>query len=198
MKHQIGLTIGNNTLTNYTEIKKGRRAYIFTCTCGKIIHATNLSISRMLNTYETTGCSGCMNCIRKCKSINNYNDVTKYGDIHNRYKKGAKRRNIEFHLTPEESAKLFAGNCNYCGDAPTGTYSRSKYYTTPYNGIDRVNTKKHYTIDNCVSCCRACNVAKHEMSVSEFLNQVEKIYLFNSQRLSRKGVDPSGSKQKAV
>ena len=81
----------------------------------------------------------------------------------------------------------------YCGNIPKNTYSRSKYYKAAYNGIDRVDSTKGYTKDNVVSCCRSCNMAKAELTVTEFFKHIKQIYDF--QRLERKLVDPSGSKQ---
>ena len=193
MKHEIGKTIGNLRLDRYTEIKDGRRSYILVCTCGKEILGTNLSIQRAEEALKTQNVSGCMNCIRKSRAENKAQGDGAYRDIFVRYKKGAKNRNINWELSFQQAAQLFAGNCVYCGDAPKGSYSRSKYYKTPYNGIDRVNTKLGYIPTNVVSCCRACNVAKHEFTVDEFMHHVKKIYDF--QRLSRKGVESSDSKQ---
>jgi len=47
------------------------------------------------------------------------------------------------------------------------------------NGVDRINSNIGYEINNVVSCCSKCNYAKHMMNKKEFLNWVEKIYLFN-------------------
>jgi hypothetical protein len=37
------------------------------------------------------------------------------------------------------------------------------------NGIDRVDNTKGYSVDNCVPCCRRCNVAKADMTPDQFL-----------------------------
>lgn len=66
----------------------------------------------------------------------------------------------------------------------------------PLNGIDRIDSSKGYTIDNCVSCCPLCNQMKSNIDQNMFLTQIEKIYNFkNVQRLSREGVESSDSKQ---
>ena len=45
-----------------------------------------------------------------------------------------------------------------------------------YNGIDRVDNKIGYELDNCVSCCIKCNKAKSYFGQDEFLNHIKKIY----------------------
>ena len=52
-------------------------------------------------------------------------------------------------------------------------YSNQEYF---YNGIDRVDNSKGYTMDNVVSCCRICNVAKQKMTLQEYKDWVEKVY----------------------
>lgn len=44
------------------------------------------------------------------------------------------------------------------------------------NGIDRVDSKIGYYIDNCVTCCTMCNYMKQAHSKESFLEQVKKIY----------------------
>ena len=62
------------------------------------------------------------------------------------YKKNAKYRNIEWHLDDEYALKLFESKCSYCN------------VLIAYNGIDRIDSSKFYTTDNCISCCKICNI----------------------------------------
>ena len=43
-------------------------------------------------------------------------------------------------------------------------------------GIDRIDSTKGYSKDNCVSCCKMCNIMKNKFSKEDFLNKVESIY----------------------
>lgn len=52
------------------------------------------------------------------------------------------------------------------------------------NGIDRVDSSKNYTIDNCIPCCTMCNFMKQSYPQNDFLNQINKIYHYN---LEKKG-----------
>jgi hypothetical protein len=49
----------------------------------------------------------------------------------------------------------------------------SKYI---YNGIDRVNNNFGYLIDNCVTCCTNCNVAKMARTQEEFNSWNQRVY----------------------
>lgn len=57
--------------------------------------------------------------------------------------------------------------CHYCGGAITTV------------GIDRIDNTKGYAMNNCVSCCRTCNIAKGAMSPSDFMTHAKKIVEHN-------------------
>ena len=44
-----------------------------------------------------------------------------------------------------------------------------------YNGIDRVDNTRGYTLDNVVPCCFKCNRAKDTMTKEEFLEWVGRV-----------------------
>lgn len=93
-----------------------------------------------------------------------YEQKVKLLERFSQYKQGAKVRDIEYHLTYEESEKLFLSNCAYCNQ-PLAF------------GIDRIDSTKHYTTDNTVSCCAMCNRMKNAYSKEEFFNKIKEIYL---------------------
>lgn len=92
-----------------------------------------------------------------------------------RYKRKAKNRNYNFTLTKENFEKLTSSNCFYCGKNPENVckqaFSNGDYI---YNGIDRVDNSKGYTIDNCVPCCFKCNSWKGAIT----LEMMKKALLF--------------------
>ena len=45
-----------------------------------------------------------------------------------------------------------------------------------HNGIDRVDSTMGYAIDNCVPCCKTCNIAKHTMTTIEFAGWINRAY----------------------
>lgn len=75
--------------------------------------------------------------------------------MHKRYIRMCARRNVYWELTVEQFHKLTSQNCKYCSRPPMQVYSN---YT--YNGIDRLNPKRGYILDNCVPCCKECNWIK--------------------------------------
>ena len=94
----------------------------------------------------------CKNCCYTAKE-NRYNI----------YKKNAKKRNIDFNLTKQQFYDLTAQPCYYCGELNN------------YNGIDRVDSSKNYTLDNCVPCCSYCNKMKMDYSKDFWLSHMKKI-----------------------
>lgn len=92
---------------------------------------------------------------------------------HERYKfyqNRAKSKNCELEFTEEEFDKFTKQPCFYCGG-----YSISKQYQDQFCGIDRVDSNKGYSKDNCVPCCFSCNVMKMGLDVYDFLDKVELI-----------------------
>ena len=41
---------------------------------------------------------------------------------------------------------------------------------------DRVDTTKGYFKENCVPCCKMCNIMKNKFSKEDFINKVKSIY----------------------
>ena len=46
------------------------------------------------------------------------------------------------------------------------------------NGIDRLNSKLGYFLDNCVPCCATCNTMKMSLGEKEFITHINKISNF--------------------
>lgn len=83
---------------------------------------------------------------------------SKYKGLYNKTYKGARNRNIFWELSQKQFDDIVSKKCDYCKKQPTQMYSRKIYY----NGIDRKDNKKGYTIENCVPCCSRCNKIKGE------------------------------------
>ena len=93
------------------------------------------------------------------------------------YKNGAKSRDLNFCLSVVECENLFQGRCYYCNCLPTNVRKLTRSNGTySYNGIDRIDNNKDYTIENCVSCCKMCNRLKSNLSVAGFLTKIADIY----------------------
>jgi 5-methylcytosine-specific restriction endonuclease McrA len=105
-----------------------------------------------------------------------------FKQLYKDYKVGAKRRKRFFSLTENQFKILTKSNCYYCGSKPNQIFKHPRSYGEYiYNGIDRIDNNKNYTIDNCVTCCKICNICKGKLSQEIFMKQCEKItsYLTN-------------------
>jgi hypothetical protein len=104
-----------------------------------------------------------------------------------------------FDLTLHQFVLLSQCDCFYCGIEPAGTFRSHTEYgpkrrcdgSCPevfwYNGIDRVDSREGYTLENIVPCCPACNRAKRDWSVSEFLDHCRMMMSFEENW--QKGID---------
>lgn len=83
------------------------------------------------------------------------------------------------NLKFEEYAYLLTLPCFYCGEKSSNNIAYKmpegiKYYKC--NGLDRLDNNLPHNLDNCVPCCKICNMAKGKMNFNEFINWANKIY----------------------
>ena len=74
-------------------------------------------------------------------------------------------------------------NCHYCGVEPekiSQSSNKNKPYNGDYiyNGIDRIDNNKGYTMDNVVPCCEICNNAKKNLSKVKFISWLDRICVY--------------------
>lgn len=105
--------------------------------------------------------------------------------IYGQYRKSARRRDIEFHLTHSEFESLIDKNCHYCGTGPMlRAFGEVRMATKNvngnfiYTGIDRKDNSQGYHNDNCVTCCKQCNFAKNNMSYEEFITYLDRLVVY--------------------
>jgi hypothetical protein len=101
------------------------------------------------------------------------------------YQKVAKKYNREFLLSKDDFLEICSKNCFYCGSIPSNSMVlRDKTNGNrifKYNGIDRIDNDKGYVKENCVPCCKICNLMKRELSINEWFSQMKKILGHQSQ-----------------
>lgn len=105
--------------------------------------------------------------------------------LYNHLRKDARKREQDWKLTREQVSQLVSGDCHYCGQEPNSICAPLKHHGLSQknteaavflrNGIDRVDSSKGYTMENVVSCCARCNVAKGNMSAEEFRAWVKRV-----------------------
>lgn len=82
------------------------------------------------------------------------------------YIAAAKKRGLEWCLTPEETKALFEdGACHYC--------FRNRADLGQLLGIDRKDSNVGYLTGNAVPCCANCNYAKLDWPYDEFLSWLD-------------------------
>lgn len=158
---RIGIKKGSKILIDIKDVPKGSSLKI-KYKCGKIFTTSFYSIfSRKNSEYLKTGKTYCKKCAASFKCGKN-NPNYKHGS--NRfceYRSNAKKRNIDFLLSAEQFKKIVNKPCHYCGG---NSQDRG-------NGIDRKDSSKGYTVDNCVPCCSTCN-----MPYKDFILYIRKLY----------------------
>jgi len=151
MKICICCKIEKSSTDFYADKRKKDGLYVYCKAC----HLAILKESREKNPEETK--------IKDREKKQNING--KYQS----YKAGAKDRGIVFDLTKDDFKIFWQKPCHYC-DAPIETI-----------GIDRKDNSIGYTLDNCLSCCKICNLGKHTSTYEE--------YVEHCKRMARKWAD---------
>lgn len=98
----------------------------------------------------------------------------KIGNRFSGLKGKCKSRGYELSLTLEQYTTLVDGKlCHYCGAGLSKSRGSS---------LDRVDSSKGYSVDNCVPCCYLCNVMKSDMMQEQFFERIEHILNFRKIR----------------
>jgi hypothetical protein len=166
IKHKFEIGDVFNYLTinslHHTD-QRGRKYFLCKCKCGneKVIQGSLMTSG---NT-KSCGCFGTES--RKAKRISeNHCEVTA---IILQYKRHAKSRGLQFLLPRDFVEKIVGMNCHYCGVYPSNFMkTKNSIKGLAFSGIDRVNSSISYIESNVVPCCKMCNYAKSNYTISEF------------------------------
>lgn len=102
-----------------------------------------------------------------------------YNDRFSKLIKKLKPNISHFSLYSRRKYNNTTSTCYYCGKSKDdGKLFRKNIY----NGIDRVNNKNGYNINNCVACCKVCNYMKSNLGKDEFISHINKIYYYTSSK----------------
>lgn len=125
-----------------------------TLICGRCSRSLPLTPDNFgVNRNRGTGFSTvCKHCIQKDKRHR-----------FNCYLRSSKVRNLEWNLTLDEFLSFWGLPCTYCGD------------NIETVGIDRIDSQKGYSKDNCVPCCEICNEMKLDYSVVDWMTKMKRI-----------------------
>lgn len=185
----VGQKYGKLTVTRFVEYRRTPKSYKVPmveckCDCGN----TKIVSLWDIRTGKTKTC-GMNHPHYEDRSLPAFNHIYDHS-----YRARAIRSGIPFELTKEQFRELASQPCHYCGVPPEnvsyrpsrvakvrGTITTGKQRSQwIYNGLDRIDSDKGYTINNVVACCGICNHAKHTMSYRDFIRWLGAIALFRS------------------
>ena len=151
--------------------KHGFALWLCRCGCGK----ETTIIGASLRTGATSSC-GCLRKDRVREVLALPPRQAAFNNVYNSYKNRARIRGFSYELTKEDVSFLTQMNCHYCGCIPAQEQRiNSDMGSYIYNGIDRIDSNKGYTMNNVVPCCKKCNYMKRDMTTLEFKEQLLKI-----------------------
>lgn len=167
IKIPVGTKINHLTLLERRNaiLSSGRQVVtgLFRCDCGNEKEIVLCNVT----SHKQKAC-GC-----KAQPLKLPEGESAFNHVLREYKNGAAKQDRCFELATNEFRALTQGNCLYCGSAPSKTYSlRRGNGLFTYNGVDRVDNTKGYTVENCVSCCNTCNIMKGRLSQEKFTQQI--------------------------
>lgn len=177
IKHIDPFKLGKLYVTSDSKRDNGRTYRYCICDCGNKLWI--LSSSLLRKDRPTLSC-GCLHSNKKMLNTKNNlsrEEVSKLATknkVISNYKISAKRRGYSWELTDEEALELMAQNCYYCGQEPNNKAKLNKKDFV-YNGIDRKDNTKGYTLDNCVPSCVICNRAKSNLPLQEWKMWIDRI-----------------------
>jgi 5-methylcytosine-specific restriction endonuclease McrA len=167
-KH-IGARYGRMTIQSVSHRDPKNTHHYFVaclCDCGtkKTVRLSGLQQGSVVS-------CGCFNRerVKACNAGNTYArlapGISALHKLFKNYAGEAADRGYSFELSLSEFATLTSGKCFYCDLPPTRVATiKNGHGSYPFNGVDRLDNALGYTLDNCVSACRECNVAKHAVS----------------------------------
>lgn len=163
-----------NFLTALEPIRKDKRwHWKCLCDCG------NMTVVR--TTYFTSGKTISCGCKSSKLQLPRRNTKPEgesaLNSLFNTYLSAAKRRKYPFLLTKGEFKALVSQNCYYCNSIPRPScFNKKANGILLANGVDRVDNSSGYSMDNCVPCCKNCNIAKATMSQKDFFAWIRDLF----------------------
>lgn len=177
-KMKVGDRFGKLVVIEKAQSKPRSPKYKVQCDCGNTSEVYGVALRQ----GKTVSCG----CHRK-SIIAEYSESKRLGygiaaakHVYDGYKRNAIKRGYCFELFFEDFLLITKSNCVYCGAEPNQVEDRkyNAYGTYTYNGIDRVDNTKGYTLDNVAPCCGICNIMKRAMSEDGFLTHIKRIHDF--------------------
>lgn len=175
VKEMVGKRFGSLVVLARAEDNKYKQPmFECQCDCGRKHIAAKSSLVRENKGVRSCGCLYRKQALRRAKNkellappkIQIEGDVDKkvLKRLHG-IKSVSRRRGYIWKINDEDLYKMVKSPCHYCGTISLGG-----------NGIDRVDSKGHYTQDNAVPCCKYCNQSKSDRSLAQFKEWAHNLY----------------------
>jgi hypothetical protein len=150
-----------------------RTFWISKCSCGKTVETR---IDRLIS-GKTRSCGHLSNSSKGLMANKGRSALTK---LYTHYKESARSHSRVFDIPMEYFERLVTQNCYYCNSKPANVVVVGvRKDTIIYNGLDRVDNQKGYTLENVVPCCEICNRGKRTKDFSFFTNWISSISGFS-------------------
>ena len=192
----VGNVYGRLTVLSLARRGTDERKYYYwlcRCSCGKekVIH------QELLRSGRTRSCGCLLRDSRFAKNKNFDRELALLKILYSHLKKrNEKRFGSNGFISLMEFKKLSFSDCFYCGSKPASKQEDVRHEAKVkrsgripvtdtvilFNGIDRVDSGKGYTINNVVTCCKHCNRAKNSLSQDDFKNLIKRIYSYWANR----------------
>jgi 5-methylcytosine-specific restriction endonuclease McrA len=118
---------------------------------------------KFLSNLSSHKSQGCKSCMLQTPAHKTYLSVIRT----------ASRRSISWDIPEDTWIELAQQECYYCGSEPGNMISD---YGFKYNGLDRVDSSKGYSLTNVVTSCKICNRAKSDMLQKDFYKWIGRAY----------------------
>lgn len=168
----LGAKYGRLTILSLQSFGSRGPVFLCECDCGNRKNIVGYSLL-----HGNTKSCGCLQREKAAKFGNRLSPgEAAFNRLFYNLKRIALSSSREFSLTKEEVKNLTQRTCAYCGGEPAAQFKTPENNGVyVYNGLDRLDSKRGYSVDNVVSCCWPCNQAKNNRSVTEFIGQAVKI-----------------------
>lgn len=163
-----GQRYGALTITDsgplYSGDKRYQKKVMARCDCG---------FERLFDEWQVFNGKvvSCPDCSLKRRSEALSNIESGWVGLRQQYIGNAIKRGISFNLSVEEVRKIAENNCIYCSAEPVE--KKFRRHSIRANGIDRLDSRLGYSIENCVPCCFDCNKLKADRTVLELYNKMK-------------------------
>lgn len=166
----IGLRFGRLIIVSDAGRHHHAKRVLCQCDCGERV------VVRVehLGNGVTTSC-GCFAREATSKRTRIADGEAAFNTLYTSYRTTAVRRGRAFDLTSDQFRYLTLQDCYYCGAHPS-QIQEGHATDYIYSGVDRIDNKQGYCVDNVVSCCKQCNYAKGVLSQAEFFDLIRRIY----------------------